>query len=182
MAAPLGEEAEAFSFRGSGPQGLRRPRFSFFRFTCQTSRSLTAPSLLFSRGLYYKVEPSKPVHPTWPRGWPDDSPYEQWGASRTRHRAKASASRPEALYRLRPVPLSTPVYESNYDLWISQDGPVTPTLQRTRLHGAPQQTSPRGAQGSIQALVWVGRRTAATFLRRSCTIRVGDCAMPGERH
>jgi len=24
--------------RGSGPQGLRRPRFSFFRFTCQTAR------------------------------------------------------------------------------------------------------------------------------------------------
>jgi hypothetical protein len=44
MAAPLQEKAEAFSVRGSGPQGLRRPRFSFFRFTCQTSRSLTTPS------------------------------------------------------------------------------------------------------------------------------------------
>jgi hypothetical protein len=32
------EKAEAFSVRGSGPQGLRRPRFSFFRFTCQTAR------------------------------------------------------------------------------------------------------------------------------------------------
>src|SRR5205085_9240979 len=29
---------QAFSGRGSGPQGLRRPRFSFFRFTCQTAR------------------------------------------------------------------------------------------------------------------------------------------------
>ena len=29
---------QAFSDRGSGPQGLRRPRFSFFRFTCQTAR------------------------------------------------------------------------------------------------------------------------------------------------
>ena len=34
----------AFSVRGSGPQGLRRPRFSFFRFTCQTPRNLAAPS------------------------------------------------------------------------------------------------------------------------------------------
>ena len=25
-------------FRSGGPQGLRRPRFSFFRFTCQTAR------------------------------------------------------------------------------------------------------------------------------------------------
>ena len=25
------------------PQGLRRPRFSFFRFTCQTAQDLTAP-------------------------------------------------------------------------------------------------------------------------------------------
>ena len=39
------EKAEAFPVRGSGPQGLRRPRFSFFRFTCQTSRSLRAPPL-----------------------------------------------------------------------------------------------------------------------------------------
>ena len=29
---------EAIPDRGSGPQGLRRPRFSFFRFTCQTAR------------------------------------------------------------------------------------------------------------------------------------------------
>jgi hypothetical protein len=30
--------------RGSGPQGLRRPRFSFFLFTCQTSRNPRVPS------------------------------------------------------------------------------------------------------------------------------------------
>ena len=29
--------------RGSGPQGLRRPRFSFFRFTCQTARNREVP-------------------------------------------------------------------------------------------------------------------------------------------
>ena len=31
---------QTFSVRGSGPQGLRRPRFSFFRFTCQTAGAL----------------------------------------------------------------------------------------------------------------------------------------------
>ena len=43
MTAPFPEKAEAFSVRGSGPQGLRRPRFSFFRFTCQTARNLAVP-------------------------------------------------------------------------------------------------------------------------------------------
>src|SRR6266446_9933603 len=28
-----------------GPQGLRRPRFSFFRFTCQTARDRDGPTL-----------------------------------------------------------------------------------------------------------------------------------------
>jgi len=30
--------------RGSGPQGLRRPRFSFFLFTCQTARDHGGPT------------------------------------------------------------------------------------------------------------------------------------------
>ena len=34
---------DVFSDRGSGPQGLRRPRFSFFRFTCQTARNQAVP-------------------------------------------------------------------------------------------------------------------------------------------
>ena len=32
------------SDRGRGPQGLRRPRFSFFRFTCQTARDKPSPA------------------------------------------------------------------------------------------------------------------------------------------
>jgi len=40
--------------RGGGPQGLRRPRFSFFRFTCQTARDQGGPALRWAR------EPSKP--------------------------------------------------------------------------------------------------------------------------
>jgi hypothetical protein len=50
MTVPVTDKAEAFSVRGSGPQGLRRPRFSFFRFTCQTARNLAAPSSLFLPG------------------------------------------------------------------------------------------------------------------------------------
>ena len=30
-------------FEDRGPQGLRRPRFSFFRFTCQTARNRAVP-------------------------------------------------------------------------------------------------------------------------------------------
>ena len=40
--SPSGE-GKAFSVRGSGPQGLRRPRFSFFRFTFQTAREPGGP-------------------------------------------------------------------------------------------------------------------------------------------
>jgi hypothetical protein len=36
---PRFRRRRTFSVRGSGPQGLRRPRFSFFRFTCQTARN-----------------------------------------------------------------------------------------------------------------------------------------------
>src|SRR5262249_9542105 len=35
--------ARRFPRPGDGPQGLRRPRFSFFRFTCQTARDRVAP-------------------------------------------------------------------------------------------------------------------------------------------
>src|SRR5262249_9344268 len=35
--------ARRFPHTGDGPQGLRRPRFSFFRFTCQTARDRVAP-------------------------------------------------------------------------------------------------------------------------------------------
>src|SRR6516162_1572186 len=45
------------SDRGRGPQGLRRPRFSFFRFTCQTARDRKAP-LSEQAG-----EPPKPTPP-----------------------------------------------------------------------------------------------------------------------
>ena len=34
---PAASRSAHVSDRGRGPQGLRRPRFSFFRFTCQTA-------------------------------------------------------------------------------------------------------------------------------------------------
>ena len=43
---PTAPRSKNCSFdRGSGPQGLRRPRFSFFRFTCQTARDRGGPTL-----------------------------------------------------------------------------------------------------------------------------------------
>src|SRR6266700_4704931 len=35
---------------GSNPQGLRRPRFSFFLFTCQTARNHAVPPAVESEG------------------------------------------------------------------------------------------------------------------------------------
>src|SRR5690242_17455299 len=59
MTAPFPEKAEAFSVRGSGPQGLRRPRFSFFRFTCQTARQPCGCLSLL--GGEPAREPTKPI-------------------------------------------------------------------------------------------------------------------------
>jgi hypothetical protein len=41
---------KGFPAHGDGPQGLRRPRFSFFRFTCQTARDRMAPPPEAGRG------------------------------------------------------------------------------------------------------------------------------------
>jgi len=53
---------QAFSGRGSGPQGLRRPRFSFFRFTCQTTRDPEGPRLPLS-----PARPAREQKPPKPR-------------------------------------------------------------------------------------------------------------------
>ena len=39
----LAEKPKLSRFEDCGPQGLRRPRFSFFRFTCQTARNRAVP-------------------------------------------------------------------------------------------------------------------------------------------
>src|SRR6476661_2734168 len=53
MTAPQkGFPFHGFPIQGGGPQGLRRPRFSFFRFTCQTARG--------SRGSPLPGEPREP--------------------------------------------------------------------------------------------------------------------------
>ena len=66
MTVPLTEKAEAFSDRESGPQGLRRPRFSFFRFTCQTARNLAArrPVHLAPARIRQGRRNQNPAHPT----------------------------------------------------------------------------------------------------------------------
>ena len=40
---PAAPHRRHVSDRGRGSQGLRRPRFSFFRFTCQTARDQAKP-------------------------------------------------------------------------------------------------------------------------------------------
>ena len=40
---PAASRSAHVSDRGRGPQGLRRPRFSFFRFTCQTAQDRPGP-------------------------------------------------------------------------------------------------------------------------------------------
>ena len=54
-------EPKQASVFGDGPQGLRRPRFSFFRFTCQTARNQGGPTLRRTG------EPSKPAASDWDR-------------------------------------------------------------------------------------------------------------------
>jgi len=66
--------------QGRGPQGLRRPRFSFFRFTCQTARGRTVSPTLWTPE---SVEAAR-CRPK-PEALP---PNIQWGASEARHRAE----------------------------------------------------------------------------------------------
>ena len=47
--------AQGKPYPESGPQGLRRPRFSFFRFTCQTARDFKAPSPVDRRAVEAKA-------------------------------------------------------------------------------------------------------------------------------
>ncbi len=66
MTALISQGRQAFPVRESGPQGLRRPRFSFFRFTCQTARNLAAPSPAESPAGETKTHPPDAATRTWP--------------------------------------------------------------------------------------------------------------------
>src|ERR1700749_339291 len=91
---PKAVKLEIFSVRGSGPQGLRRPRFSFFRFTCRTARRLMAPSFVFPSRLppagaqKARENPPKPAHPTWPWAGRMIHRANSEGLLKTRHRVK----------------------------------------------------------------------------------------------
>ena len=123
----------------SGPRGLRRPRFSFFRFTCQTARNLAAPSSL-SRPGWFPDRPTgrSPVRPnqghcghttptfdagtrTWPRehGRLFGHRVNSEGLLKTRHRARRRRAEERVYRRWRrilstisalPTPQKTGVY------------------------------------------------------------------------
>jgi hypothetical protein len=96
---PFSRRRQAFSDRGSGPQGLRRPRFSFFRFTCQTARrSWRSPSPVNRR--------AAEAHDFRPRS-------EVWHTIGEELRRRVIAPKADGaplwgLYSLRPQTLSTP--------------------------------------------------------------------------
>jgi hypothetical protein len=156
-------EPKQASVIGGGPQGLRRPRFSFFRFTCQTAEGpvkvpLTPPSYPTPRtGRDGGPEPPKSTHPTEP-----DAVHRVISEGLRRRAVAQAAARQEGLYILR--------------------GPRMSTVKRERAgrrrSDCPVRAcdTPKSRRGAISQCV---RRTAATFLRRSLHNRVGDVAMRG---
>ena len=73
--------------RGRGPQGLRRLRFSFFLFTCQTARERGAPTLRRTE------EPTKLRHPRT-TGWRFTVPVRSFRGASSRRNAVAGADGP----------------------------------------------------------------------------------------
>jgi hypothetical protein len=153
------KQASAF---GDGPQGLRRPRFSFFRFTCQTAEGpvkVPFSSLLplAANGRDGRQEPPKSTHPTEP-----DAVHRVISEGLRRRAVAQAAARQEGLYILR--------------------GPRMSTVKRERAGRrrgdcpVSAGNTPKSRRGAISQCV---RRTAATFLRRSLHNRVGDVAMRG---
>ena len=98
MTALFGK-SRGFLLRGGGPQGLRRPRFSFFRFTCQTARKPWRSPFPIAREAV-EAQIFRPKSDDW-------SPY-QGGASQARHRAGKRGGAPLwRLYMGQPFTLST---------------------------------------------------------------------------
>src|SRR5690242_18976883 len=70
--------------RDRGPQGLRRLRFSFFLFTCQTAREQVPPTLRRTE------EPTKLRHPRT-AGWRFTVPVRSFRGASSRRNAVAGA-------------------------------------------------------------------------------------------
>ena len=166
----------SFSVQVGGPQGLRRPRFSFFRFTFQTTRSLSAP-LPYPR--VGETRSSDAATRTWPsRAWPDArSPCEQCGASQTRHSASGGA--PKRVYIVFGCRYCQPAECEKKTVVRGENGN---SCRRSRARAAAWQCTLAGRDASpnrgLRAML---RRTPATFLRRSLHSRVWDVANRGKR-
>jgi hypothetical protein len=97
---------EQFPDRESGPQGLRRPRFSFFRFTCQTTRDPEGPRLPFPHRGRQGIGSRRSSHIRLGLSSAGCSPLDSEGlrGTPTRHAAAACQG---GLYRPALPPLST---------------------------------------------------------------------------
>jgi hypothetical protein len=116
MAASSSRRRRTFSGRGSGPQGLRRPRFSFFRFTCQTARNLAAPSPAGAGERSPLIRHGRGEHKATAFVAGCSVTVQTVRGFATRHRS--AAARQRAVYSLSRLALSTP-YDSKSALWIN---------------------------------------------------------------
>jgi hypothetical protein len=92
---------KGFPAHGDGPQGLRRPRFSFFRFTCQTARDRVAPlSRSRERSKFLQSDRDRTPGPRMEARIGE-------GASRARRTTRGGPRTVKGLYRPRGHTLST---------------------------------------------------------------------------
>ena len=144
------EKAEAFS-EDCGPQGLRRPRFSFFRFTCQTARNREGPTLRRTGG------PSKPYTSDQDRKLGHRISVR---ASQARHRAERRTACRGVYIVLRQGPCQHARPQKSRTVFAA-----TCAVQKS----APLHAVTRKFHRKVKPVpAAAGRRTAATFLGRSC--------------
>ena len=165
--------AEAFPIRGRGPQGLRRPRFSFFRFTCQTARNLAAPSsaLRLSLALTPRLgaretreKPPKPAHPTWPWAGRMIHRANSEGLLKARHRIKRRRAKRTYIG-----------FGRGHCQRLRTQNTRENASRIEQLKYRPGSHLWRRFYGHSHS----ARRTTATFLRRPLPHRVGSVAMRG---
>jgi len=121
----LSRRRQAFPDRGSGPQGLRRPRFSFFRYTCQTARDQEDP-------LSETPESRRSPKPPTETGCLVTLSVRSFAGAPSRR--KAGGAPLWGLYRVRPRTLSTAQLGKilgKFALWIAASAAVLSGLSRT---------------------------------------------------
>jgi hypothetical protein len=100
LVRPPPESKTSVLVRGSGPQGLRRPRFSFFLFTCQTARGPGGPRSPVNRRA---VEAFRPRQRS---GASSPSPVRSFEGAPSRREADGAPY--SAIYSRRDPAMSTP--------------------------------------------------------------------------